>query len=218
MSTAPSNPSAALIAMQALHKAIIFDKKPGSPWSKTRVPRRGPANHALTRLLHDLITHGAHFDVSDITEIDKTCGAYSNNGTFDIEGIHGTALAVGNASAANSWESAKGWPTSWAWPGEQTAIVACRDGHGGIKRYERGPAVLKRLGSTSAILLDGKWWRVYQIGADELRLKQIPGDDGLTLPETRKGIRRITHTRATWADVLRTERQSAKAPPEGGTP
>lgn len=202
--------SPALVAMQALHKAIIFDKKPGSPWSKTRVPRRGPANHALGRLLHDLVTHDAHFDLGDMAEIDKTCGAYSNNGTFDIEGIHGTALAVGNASAADSWEHAKGWPASWAWPGKQIAVVVTRDGHGGIKKYERGPALLKRLGSTSAILLDGEWWRVYQIGADELRLSQTPGDEGLVLPETRKGIRRVTHTRETWAIVVKAQRKAAK--------
>jgi hypothetical protein len=137
--------SPALVAMQALHKALITDKKPGSPWSKTRVPHRGPANHALSHLLRDLIQQGAHFDVGDVAEIDRTCGAYSTTGTFDIEGVHGTALAVGNASA------------------------------------------------------------------DELRLSQTPGDDGLTLPETRKGIKRVTHTRETWAVVVKAERKAAKA-------
>ena len=206
MSTAPSNPSAALIAMQALHKALIADKEPSSPWAKTRVPHRGPANDALTSLLRNLIQQGARFDLDDIAEIDRTCGAYSNTGKFDIEGVYYIALAAGNGSAADAWERAKRWPGPWAWPGEQFANVVRRDGYGRVKCYGRDKPPLKRLGSTSAILLDGEWWRVYQIGAEELRLSQTPGDDGLTLPETRKGIRRVTHTRETWREL----RQSLK--------
>ena len=205
MSTAPSNPSAALIAMQALHKALIADKKPSNPWA--RAPRRGPANHALSSLLLLLVHGGARFDVGDIAEIDKTCGAHSSTGSFNTD-IHGAAIAVGNASAADSWERAKGWPGPWAWPGEQLATVARRNGHGAIDGFVRGKAPLKRLGQTSAILLNGEWWRVYEIGADELRLKQIPGDDGRIPPGTLKGIRRTTYTRATWADVLRAEREA----------
>ncbi len=213
--TTHATKSPALVAMQAAHKALIDDKTPSGLYART--PRAGTANHALSRLLNDLVVHGAHFDAGDIAEIDRTCGAYSTGGKFDIEGVHGAALAVGNASAADSWEQAKGWPGSWAWPGEQTAIVADRNGHGKITRYGRGPALLKRLGATSAILLDGKWWRVYQIGADELRLSQTPGDDGLTLPETRKGILRFIHTRETWAVVVKAERKAAKAKVERQT-
>ena len=200
--------SPALVAMQALHKALITDKKPKGTWS--RAPHRGPANHALWDLLRTLVTHGAHFDVGDIGEIDRTCGAHSTTGTFDTN-IHGAALSVGNTSAADSWERANGWPGSWTWPGEQIATVARRDGHGAIKGCERGTPPLKRLGANAAILLNGEWWRVYQIGADELRLSQTPGDDGLVLPETRKGIRRVTHTRETWAVVVKAERARLKA-------
>ncbi len=200
--------SPALIAMRALHKALITDKKPSGPWAKA--PHRGPANHALSHLLRTLVTHGAHFDVDDIALIDRTCGAYNGSGgTFDTN-IHSAALAVGNASAADSWERAQGWPGSWVWPGEQTALIARRDGHGAIQGHHRSKPPLKRLGATSAILLDGEWWRAYQIGADELRLSQTPGDDGLTLPETRKGIRRVTHTRETWAVVVKAERARLK--------
>ena len=60
------------------------------------------------------------------------------------------------------------------------------------------------------ILLDGEWWRVYQIGADEMRLSQTPGDNGITLPDTRKGIRRVTHTRETWAALVKAERAKVK--------
>lgn len=207
MTSIYANKSPALVAMQALHKALIDDKTPPGRWA--RAPHRGPANHALSRLLRDLVTHGAHFNEGDLAEIDRTCGAHSSTGKFDTN-IHGAALAVGNASAADSWERANGWLTPWAWPGEQTATVACRDGHGTVNRYERGTPPLKRLGSTSAILLDGEWWRVYQIGAEELRLSQTPGDDGLTLPETRKGIRRVTHTRETWSVVVKAQRKAAK--------
>lgn len=199
--------SPALVAMQALHKALITDKKPAGTWA--RAPHRGPANHALSRLLRDLVTHGAHFDVDDLALIDRTCGAYSTTGKFDAD-IHAAALAVGNASAADSWERANGWPSPWAWSGEQIATIAHRDGVGAIKRYERGKPSLKRLGATSAILLNGEWWRVYHIVADDLRLSQTPGDDGVTLPETRKGIRRVTHTRETWAAVVKSERAKAK--------
>jgi len=201
--------SPALTAVQALHQALITDKKPKSPWAK--VPHRGPANHALHDLLRTLVTHDAHFDVGDIALIDRTCGAYNGSGgKFDTD-IHAAALSVGNASAADSWERANGWRAPWAWSGEQIATIAHRDGHGAITRYERGKPPLKRLGATSAILLNGEWWRVYQIGADELRLSQTPGDDGVTLPETRKGIRRITHTRETWAEIVKTERARLKA-------
>ena len=203
MSTAPSNPSAALIAMQALHKALIADKEPSNPWA--RAPRRGPANHALSDLLRALVLGGARFDLGDIAKIVKTCGAYSTTGAFNTD-IHDEGLAVGNASAADSWERAHGWPGPWAWPGEHLTLIVTRNGHGAINGYQRGKAPLKRLGRKSAILLDGEWWRVCAIGADELRLKQIPGDDGLTLPETLKGIRRVTHTRETWREL----RQSLK--------
>lgn len=199
--------SPAIVAMQALHKALITDKKPAGTWA--RAPHRGPANHALSRLLRDLVTHGAHFDVGDIAEIDRTCGAHSTTGKFDAD-IHEYALAVGNASAADSWERANGWHSPWAWSGKQIATIAYRDDHGTIKHYERGKPSLKRLGATSAILLDGEWWRVYQIGANELRLSQTPGDDGFTLPATRKGIRRAWHTRATWAALVKEERAKAK--------
>ena len=199
--------SPALVAMQALHKALIIDKKPKGTWS--RAPHRGPANHALWDLLRTLVTHGAHFDVGDIGEIDRTCGAHSTTGTFDTN-IHGAALSVGNASAADSWESAEGWPGPWAWSGEQTTLIADRDGHGAIVGYKRGAARLKRLGVTSAIHLNGEWWRVYQIGAAELRISQTPGDDGLTRPETRKGIRRAWHTRETWAALVAGLRAAAK--------
>ena len=199
--------SPALIAMQALHRALITDKKPKGAWS--RVPHRGPANDALTDLLRNLIQQGAHFDAGDIVLIDRTCGAYSTTGKFDTN-IYGTALSVGNTSAADSWERANGWPAPWAWPGEQIALIVTRDGHGRVKGYERGKPPLKRLGASSAILLDGEWWRVYQIGAEELRLSQTPGDDGFTLPDTRKGIRRVTHTRETWAVVVKAERAKAK--------
>lgn len=199
--------SPALIAMQALHRALITDKKPKGVWS--RVPHRGPANDALTDLLRNLIQQGAHFDMDDIALIARTCGAYSTTGKFDTN-IYGTALSVGNASAADSWERANGWSGPWAWSGEQIASIVTRDGHGRVKGYERGTPPLKRLGSTSAILLDGEWWRVYQIGAEELRLSQTPGDEGLVLPDTRKGIRRVTHTRETWAVVVKAERAKAK--------
>jgi len=199
--------SPALIAMQALHQALITDKKPKGAWS--RVPHRGPANDALTDLLRALVILGAHFDVDDIALIDRTCGAYSTTGTFNTD-IHSAALSVGNASAADSWERAHGWPGPWTWSGEQIASIVTRDGHGRVKGYERGTPPLKRLGATSAILLNGEWWRVYQIGADELRLSQTPGDNGLVLPETRKGIRRVTHTRETWAVVVKAERAKAK--------
>ena len=199
--------SAALTAMQALHKALITDKKPKGTWS--RAPHRGPANHALWDLLRTLVTHGAHFDVDDIALIGRTCGTHSTTGTFDTN-IHGAALSVGNASAADSWERANGWSGSWAWPGEQIGTIADRDGHGAIKGYERGKPPLKRLGLGSAILLCGEWWRVYQIGADEIRLSQTPGDDGITLPETRKGIRRLTFTRKEWSALVSGLRAAAK--------
>lgn len=198
--------SPALVAMQAIDKALSLDKR--WPYS-SKPPRAGLVNRLLSRVLCDLVTHGAHFDEGDIAEIRKTCGWRSSTGTFHTD-IHGAALAVGNASAADSWERADGWPAPWAWSGEQIAAIAHRDGHGAIKGYERGRPSLKRLGATSAILLDGEWWRVYQIGAAELRLSQTPGDDGVTLPETRKGIRRVTHTRETWAIVVKAERAKAK--------
>ena len=199
--------SAALTAMQAINQALITDKRPRNVFAS--VPHAGLANRLLSSVLCDLIEHGAHFDVGDISTIRRTCGWRSCTGTFHTD-IHVTALAVGNASAADSWESAEGWPGPWAWSGEQTTLIADRDGHGAIVGYKRGAARLKRLGVTSAIHLNGEWWRVYQIGAAELRISQTPGDDGLTRPETRKGIRRAWHTRETWAALVAGLRAAAK--------
>ena len=199
--------SAALTAMQAINQALILDKRPSNRFAS--VPHAGLANRLLGSVLIDLVEHGAHFDVGDIAEIRRTCGWHSCTGSFSTD-IHGAALAVGNASAADSWERAQGWSAPWAWSGEQIANVAHRDGHGAIKGYERGKPPLKRLGATSAILLNGEWWRVYQIGAEELRLSQTPGDDGVTRPDTRKGIRRLTFTCKEWSALVADLRAAAK--------
>lgn len=202
--------TAALSALMSLHTAILTEKRPAG---RGRAPLRGEANRALTYVLCRLIEHGARFDVGDFAEI-KRLGAYSTNGSFEPLSIdvYARALSAGNGSAADAWEHAanvRGWP----WPGTQL-VPACERLHADdayLRPNEIVMSPLRRVHPRGRLCINTVWWRVYKMNADELRLAAYPGDNGSLQVLPTKGVRRITYTRETWAQIVDAERAAQKS-------
>lgn len=202
--------TSALTALICLNTAILTEKQPRG---HGRAPLRGDANRALTYMLCVLIEHGAHFDTTDFVVANRL-GARATNGYFEplSTDVYARALSAGNGSAADSWEHAAKVP-AWPWPGTQ---LVPRHQHlhvdgAYLRPSEIIPAPLRRAHPRGRLHIAGTWWRVYRLDADELRLAAYPGDDGFlqTLPKV--GVKRVTHTRATWAAVVDAERAAQKA-------
>ena len=201
--------------MLALHDALLGEK---TPRGFGRAPNRGAVNTMLHYLLRDLVVYGARFQLEDFQIINRRCGAYATNGTFEPLGLdlYATALGAGNGSAADAWEAATGWE-AWGWSGEHLTSVI---GDARERRWyetSRAPSPLRRVGPASAIKIAGEWWRVYEIGGSLIKIAQYPGDDGINSKHTsqRKGIRRQRLDRAAWEKIAQAEgalhRESVRA-------
>jgi hypothetical protein len=203
-------PSSVLTAMLAIDKALLEERAPKN-YGRRRIPNRGTVNGILNRLLTEFIELGAHFDLGDLETIDRACGASTTGGSFSAldTSRYAQALAAGNSSAANAWEAAHRCKP-WGWSGKHLQ-AEIKDGPEDPERpwraVERVPASLNRIGPYSAILIDGTWWRVYSFSPTELRLASYPGDDGVSEDATaqRKGVKRMTLTRESFADIAKRE-------------
>ena len=154
--------------------------------------------------------------MGDLETVDKACGAYATNGSFSAldDRRYAQALAAGNGSAAASWQAAHKMKP-WGWSGQHMQLEikgGAEDAERPWRATERRPASLQRVGPRSALLIDGVWWRVYSFTPTELRLAAYPGDDGVSREATaeRKGVKRMTLTRESFAEVAKREQARLK--------